>query len=252
MISVIFTCKGRATLTELCLRRFIELMPQPYELFICYDGYDIEYIKMLEEIAPLAIIIRNFERKNRFNLINTALIYSFGKYVMHLENDFYWLDSQCLTAALSAFKKWDIDYIRFEQLPFTIKQFNRAEQTDGRDILWMKEDTPYRFTFNPHIRRFKFPTEKQFKTEGFTKQPEQHHNDGYTGVSCCMTGDNFRHLGIYDEYRHYKEYYADRFTGKRNTKKFDPWTEFTKITDNPLYLDLFMRYLHDNGYKHST
>ena len=110
----------------------------------------------------------------------------------------------------------------------------------------MKEDSPYRFTFNPHIRKFKYPTGEPFKEGGFTKQPEQHHNDGYSGVSCCMTGDNWRHLGVYDEGGHYKEYYADRFTNRRNTKDFDPWKEMYKITDNLQYLDLFMRYLNEN------
>jgi len=227
-------------------------MPQSYELFICYDGWDKDYIQMLTTAAPKGSVFyfEKGKRKSRFELINMALNYVLdNEYIIHLENDFYWVNPQCLTAALNAFEKWDIDYIRFEQLPFTANQFKRVEQTDGRDILWMKEDTPYRFTFNPHIRRFKFPNEKKFKTEGFTKQPEQHHNDGYTGISCCMTGDNFRHLGIYDEHGHYKEYYADRFTGRRNTKNFDPWTEFTKLTDNSIYLDLFMRYLRDNGYK---
>jgi hypothetical protein len=228
-------------------------MDEPHELFICYDGDLIKYQTLLRNIAPNSIIIPNPDKHNRFTLINTALKRAMGKLFMHIENDFYWVNSICLTAALHALKKWpEIDYIRFEQIPFTSNQFNRFEQIDGRDILWMKDGAPYRFTFNPHIRKFKSPSGDKFKDKGFIKQPEQHHNEGYAGTSCCMTGDNFRHLGIYDEGRHYKEYYADRFTGKRNTKQFDPWIEFTKLTDNPLYLNLFRRYLYDNGYKHSS
>lgn len=253
MISVIFTCKGRPALTELCLRRLVELMPQPYELLICYDKKTHEDIEMLATVAPKAILIQNLVGGNRWDLINEALREVTGNLFMHVENDFYWVDPMCLDSALSAFyfSKEPLDYIRFEHLPFTYRDFYHYENYDGKDICWMRDEAPYRFTFNPHIRKFKYPTDEPFKTEGFTKQPEQHHNDGYKYQSACMTGDNWRHLGIYDEGGHYKEYYADRFTGRRNTKNFDPWTEFVKITDNPHYLDLFMRYLNDNRDKRS-
>ena len=251
-MSVIFTCKDRPALTELCLRRLVELMPEPYELFICYNGIDEHYMDKLQLLwSNHASII--FGDGNRFQLINQALEDSTGDMFMHVENDFYWADPQCLDAALNAFHKYpELDYIRFEHLPFTQKNFNRYEQVDGKDICFMREDSPFRFTFNPHIRRYKYPTDEPFKTTGFTKQPEQHHNDGYGYQSACMTGDNWRHLGVYDEGGHYKEYYADRFTGVRNTVNFDPWTEFIKLSDNPTYLDLFMRYIHDNRNKHST
>lgn len=257
MIAVIFTCRGRQSLTELCLRRVIELIPQPYELHICYDGCDDNYLDMLETILKYtrrAKITYNPSKNNRFTLINDALQQHNTEYYMHVENDFYWIDPMCLDSALNAFyyTKEPLDYIRFEQLPFTHKNFYHYEQYDGKDICWMREDSPYRFTFNPHIRTFKYPTDEPFQTKGFTKQPEQHHNDGYKYHSACMTGDNWRHLGVYDEGGHYKKYYADRFTGRRNTENFDPWTEFTKITDNPLYLDLFMGYLNDNRNKHTS
>ena len=72
LISVVFTCKGRPALTELCLRRFKELMPEPYELFICYNGVDEHYMDKLQLIwAKNASIV--FGDGGRFHLINEAL-----------------------------------------------------------------------------------------------------------------------------------------------------------------------------------
>lgn len=256
MINVIFTCKGRPNLTELCLRRLTELMPPPYELFICYDGDSPRYEHMLRETAPDAIVIVNLHHVNRFELINIALADSTGDVFMHVENDFYWADPACLDAALNAFHRYPrLDYIRFEHLPFTEKNYYSYNQVDGKDICWMKKDSPYQFTFNPHIRRFKYPTDKPFKTEGFTKQPEQHHNDGYKYHSACMTGDNFRHLGVFSEGGHFKPYYGERFYNQRGKKIAglnDVINEFGRLTDNLDYYDLFGRYLHDNWNKHST
>lgn len=182
MISVVFTCRNRPALTELCLRRLIELMPQPYELFICYDGYEFGYMSMLqhavEDCNAKVEILTNPAHLSRFWLINKALNMANGDFFMHVENDFYWVNPMCLDSALNAFHftKQPLDYIRFEQLPFTHRDFYHYESYEDRDICWMHDDAPYRFTFNPHIRRFKYPTDEPFQTTGFTKQPEQHHD----------------------------------------------------------------------------
>lgn len=254
MIDVIFTCKGRPNLTELCLRRFVELMPPHYDLYICYDGTDKDYIEMLVEHAESCAVIPNWHKESRFKLINDALEMADAEYYMHLENDFYWEDPTCLDASLNAFYKYlDIDYIRFEMLPFTHKTFYKCKQVDLIDVCWMRENAPYRFTFNPHIRKFKYPAGKPLQEEGFTKQPEQHHNDEYKGVSCCLTGNNFRHLGIYDEGGYYKPYYAERFTLRRGEKELgDVVKEFKSFCDNKEYLSLWLRYLESNGHQHSA
>ncbi len=258
MISVIFTCKGRPALTELCLRRLVEIMPQPYDLHVCYDGSDDDYISMLTEILPIGSnITYNPSGNNRFSLINDALEQVDADYYMHVENDFYWVDPGCLDAALNAFyfTKKPLDYIRFEHFPFTYKNFASYEQYDEKDICWMKYDSPYRFTFNPHIRKFKYPTDEPFKTEGFTKQPEQHHNDGYKYISACMTGDNWRHLGIFSEGGHMKEYYGERFFNVKNKVAEYPEeyvVEFMRLTKNERYLRLFKEYFYDNWNKHSA
>jgi hypothetical protein len=83
LISVVFTCRGRPALTELCLRRFTELMPEPYDLFICYNGTDEHYMDKLQLLwAKDASVI--FGDGSRFRLINEALDDAEGDYFMHL------------------------------------------------------------------------------------------------------------------------------------------------------------------------
>jgi len=251
MISVVFTCKGRPALTELCLRRFKELMPEPYELFICYNGMDEDYMDKLQLLwADGASIV--FGDGSRFKLINEALDDAEGDYFMHLENDFYWQRRKCLQDSLEFLQRYeDLDYIRFEYLPFTEKTFSEYRQIEDNQIGVMKKDAPYQFTFNPHLRRDKFPCGR-FQEDSFTKQPEQHHNDTYKGTSACLFGNNFRHLGIYDEGGHYKPWYAERLTLRRGERTIDrPLYEFDQFCSNYLYRQLFMRYLHDNRDKHN-
>lgn len=263
LISVVFTCKGRPELTEICLTRLIDLMPPPYDLHIAYDGHDESYEQMLVNSTNFynnknkVRIVEGYGRRNsRFTLINDALEPAEGPYFMHVENDFYWMDPLCLDSALKAFTDYPgIDFIRFEQLPFTQNIFEKHAQSIDRDILWMRKDAPYRFNFNPHIRKFKYPGGVPFKDEGFTRQPEQHHNDLYDGVSCCMTGDNFRHLGLFDESGHFKPYYSERFfnrRGKHTASKEEVLEEFRRIADASerrcQYIRLFEAYLDQKSF----
>lgn len=223
-------------------------MPEPYELFIAYDGYDLTYEMMLWNVGKPNAIIENRQRQSRFALINKALDSCSGNYYMHLENDFYWQDSRCLIVALNILSEHPkIDFIRFEYLPFQDAQFKNFYKANGRTIAIMRETTPYRFSFNPHIRREKFPCGR-FKEKDFDKQPEQHHNDAYHGTSACMSGENFRHLGIYDEGGHFKPWYAERFTLRRGERHIDnPLEEFKRFCDNTEYTELFRRYLNESG-----
>lgn len=247
LISVVFTCKGRPHLTELCLRRFKELMPKPYELMIASDGTDDDYLMMIRNISNPDGWVINYKKVSRFSLINRALDLCKGDYFMHLENDFYWQRQGCLNEALEVLERdKDIDYIRFEVLPFGDKTFSEKRQIQSNTVGIMKSNAPYQFTFNPHIRREKFPCGR-FQEDNFTKQPEQHHNDNYKGTSACLFGENFRHLGIYDEGGHHKPWYAERFTLRRGERTIDrPLYEFDQFCSNYRYRQLFMRYLHDH------
>lgn len=249
MISVLFTCKGRPYLTRLCLMRLIELMPEPYRLTICYDDIKYTHYDMLRRTAPKAVIVcRDEDDKSMFSLINRGLDYSSGDYYMHVENDFYWQRKECLSDAIAAFEMYDdIDFVRFENLPFGSETFTEYRFLPSDKIGIMKKDAPYQFNFNPHLRRSKFPCGDKFMDSGFTKHDEQHFNDEYTGTSGCLFKENFRHLGLYDESGHYKPYYAERFTLRRGEREIlNPLTEFNSFCGNTLYRQLFMRYLHDN------
>jgi hypothetical protein len=226
-------------------------MPEPYELFICYNGTDEHYMDRLQLLwSKNASMV--FGDGSRFKLINEALDDANGDYFMHLENDFYWQRKDCLREGLKFLEQNDdLDYIRFETLPFGDNVFREYRQLDENKIGVMKYDAPYQFTFNPHIRRYKFPCGR-FQEIAFVKQPEQHHNDAYQGTSACLFGENFRHLGIYDEGGHYKPWYAERFTLRRGEREIkNALEEFDAFCNDYYYRQLFMRYLHDNRNKHN-
>lgn len=250
LISVVYTCMQRPELTELTLRRFRELMKYPCKLTVCYDGWDMVYRDMIVESGKPDCIINNpYRTFPRWMMVNDALETFDTEYYMHLENDFYWQDPRCLDAGIEALERFpELDYVRFELLPFRKEQFNRFEKAGDRDICFMKPDTPFRFTWNPHIRRMKYPCGEPVMERGFTKQPEQHHNDCYEGLSACMTGENFRHIGLYDSAGHDKTQYAERFTLRRGEKEIsNPLEEFTGFCNNEEYVELFRRYLDGNN-----
>jgi len=222
-------------------------MKEEHELTVAYDGTDRTYEMMLWSVGKPKAVIMNWDKPSRFSLINEALDHCNGDYFMHLENDFYWQNPECLRDSLKALERYrDIDYIRFEHLPFTEKQYREHRKIGSTTLGVMRDDAPFRFTFNPHIRRDKFPCGR-LKDKDFTKQPEQHHNDNYRGTSACLFGENFRHLGIYDEGGHFKPWYAERFTLRRGERIMgNPMKEFEKFCDNPSYRELFRRYLENN------
>lgn len=252
-INVLFTCKGRPELTEICLRRLKDIpFPEDTTLLVAYDGVDEDYLTMLHNACRSAnvdwfYIVTNPEKANRFALINKALKNVDADYFIHLENDFYWNDPTCLMSALEAFgKNPELDYIRFEVLPFNVGDFYRFTKVGGHDVCWRSKTGPYRFTLNPHIRTGKFINGVPFFEGPYTKQPEQHFNDSYTGQAACMTGDNMRHLGLHDESGHFKPYYAERFLnirGRHQITTEEMLQEFNKLTNNLLYRDLFHKYL---------
>jgi hypothetical protein len=227
-------------------------MPQPYELVIAFDTDDESYITRINNAGTPNAFIYNHDEVSRFALINRALDWCKGDYFMHLENDFYWERKECLDESLLIFSEHkNIDYVRFENLPFGMNTYKKFIDIPDNQAGVMKKDSPYQFTFNPHLRREKFPCGR-FQEDEFTKQPEQHHNDNYQGTSACLFGKNFRHLGIYDEGGHYKPWYAERFTLRRGEREIkNALEEFNAFCDNYYYRQLFMRYLHDNRDKHN-
>ena len=251
MISVVFTCKGRPSLTELCLRRFTELMRVPFELVLVYDGNSIEYVNRLLDIYDFEYIVMNSQGRFYIDLLNDAYGFCTGDYYMHLENDFYWDNPLCLESALSALEQFDdVDFVRFEHLPFTKNQFKEFRELPHDTLGIMKRNVPYQFNLNPHLRRTRFPMTGGFPIRDTSGEHFERVMDkawienGH--VSSCLFGDNFRHLGVYDEYGNYKDYYAERFTLKRGESTIDPVREFDAFCSNNYYRTLFKEYIDDN------
>lgn len=259
-ISVVFNCCRRPNLTELVLRRFIELMPEPYELIIVYDGNNASYINRIYQIKHPDIFLFNDGSTDRWALINKAYSMATGKLFMHLENDFYWVRKGTIERALNIFERYpQIQYIRFEFIPFHERQCTEIIPLEDDALCILRDpsekpSTVFQFTLSPGIRKTKFPFGQDVfeqpnvkrQMEGFLT--EKWNKLGY--VSGVFTKENFRHIGIYDASGHYKTFYAERLTTKRGKRDIDPYREFCAICDNPLYRELYLRYLNDNGYKH--
>lgn len=220
-----------------------------------YDGQDFNYVDTLLGIYDFEHIIMNSgRRKNRFALINRGVDAATGDYFMHLENDFYWDNPNCVDEALIAFEKVpELDYVRFEFIPFTKEDCQECIKLENDVLCLYKEDRPrFQFTFNPHLRKTKFPIGRFIEAPIPGKQPEGVFADMYrkTGRQAgCLMGENFRHIGVYAEQGYYKPYYTNRMTLRRDPisdelfKTFKPMEEFKKFCSNPNYIELFRRHL---------
>lgn len=246
-VSIVFTCKTRRSLTELTLRRLLEVMPKPFEIILVYDGIDTGYIDFLLSIYEFEHIVMNPKNKTIYGRINDGLDGASGRLFMHLEND-YWSTREALETALETLENnVDIDFVRLEFLPFTESQCERM--VNGVCVL--RKGTPYAFNFNPHIRRKRFPMGRFIEEKITHRQTEGLIAEKWRGTSACVTENPFRHLGIYDAHKHFKKAYVDRFTLKRGTTGFDALETFNGFCSNQHYRRLFEEYLNDYGNKHN-
>lgn len=250
LISVIFTCSKRLPLTKLCLSRFKEFMPQPYELILVYDGEDVDYLHELIAIISFDYIITNpGKKKNRFYLLNEALDRANGELYMHLEGDFYWEKSGTIEKALEGLDKCRrVDLVRFEYLPFDECDYIHKTQLKDDTLCTLNPDVPYTsFNFSPHLRRYKYPGERfpmrpvssRFSSEKIFWMQAQ--KLGYVGA--CLLDGGFRHLGLFDDAGLYKVLYNQRFTLQRSQRFFDPVAEFNSFCENDGYRRLFREYI---------
>jgi len=223
-------------------------MPQPYEVVLAYDGDDLEYFKRMNEVYEFDEYVTNHGGKNRWQVINEALDKSHGDYFIHLENDFYWSKPGCIEDALHAFDNFNVDFVRFERIPFQPQHFEEFNTLINQAMGKLKRRTPFAFNLNPHMRREKFPIGRFPEVYQNGVHPEGFIAMRWKGTSACLMGENFRHIGIYDESGHYKPFYAARFTLRDHIIKIDdPMWEFKRFCDNPEYIELFRKYLDDNS-----
>lgn len=229
------------------------MMSYPFELILVYDGDDPKYLARLSKIYNFDNIITNPGRKRfRMDLFNDAYEIAHGDFYMHLENDFYWGNPNAMHEALLALEKCpDLDFVRMEFLPFNKHHCKERIKLDTDILCVFKkygEGGPFfQFNFNPHLRREAFPVGEYPKknTTGMMERPLAEKWNKLEKVAGCLMGENFRHLGIFDNLGHFKPGYINRFTLK-DVKTFEPINEFRSFCDNPYYRELFKNYVEGN------
>lgn len=264
-LSVVFTCRGRPNLTEIILRRFLDVINIPFQFIIAYDGNDKNYIDMLESIYSWDEIVTNPNRKRWFvDMWNDAYALADGDYYMHLENDFYCTNVEAIPNSIWALENYpDVDMIRMEIIPWRDDQMKEFRLVPTEEIGLIKKFADggpgYQFVLNPHIRRDQYPVEG-----GWPKTPPKGHFEavlakqweGEEKQTACLYGDNWRHIGVYAEGGSFKGYYIERFTLIRwkyikgmneYIRDFDPVIEFMQFCSEPLYIELFKRYINGKG-----
>jgi len=247
--SIVFRCHKRPNLTELCLRRIVEMMRGvDYDLIVLYDGDDWDYVYHLESIANIRQIVRNPLGETMGELLNKAYSLCTGEYILHFENDYYWI-KPCLQSALEAIGY--VDTVRLTMFPFTISNCEREVILHTGKLCIFKEKVGYKFSLNPHIRREAFPVGPfeplrswRVESEYATRYTEQGKSGG------CLMSDNFIHLGLYNARGGFSAQHAMYFLGrdwKERLDELDPVGTLEQLTDNELYIDLFRQYLLDHG-----
>lgn len=252
------TCRRRPNLTELTIRRTLELIQDfDFEFVVVYDGNDPNYVDHIKSLYDFDLIITNPGRRRfRFDLLNDAAAFCSGDYFMHTENDFYWENQDALRNGIMALEAFpELRLVRLEGIiPWFRRQFEWIKPigVDEVGLLKLPPDGPvHQFVLGPHVRIDKFPVKNGFlKRATPFKQPEAVMAQQWTKEgkrSGCLLGGNFRHLGIYDSGGRYKPYYADRLTHRRRERTIDnPLEEFKAFCDNAEYIELFKQYLKEN------
>lgn len=248
-ISVVLRCKRRLNLTELVLRRFLELIDVPFEIVVAYDGNDLDYLDRLIQIYDFEYIVTNPDgKRSRFDLLNEALDFCTKQFFMYLENDFYQMKSGAIESAIEALEKHPhLDLVRFEFLPYEEWQVERKEKLSQDILFLMKKDVRLNTNFTPHLRREKFPFGRFPKEKIVGILPELVFTDLWMKNKkrfACLQEDYFRHIGIYDQGGYYRQNYTERFTGIRGQKQVAPLKEFNTICENKYYRELYKKYIN--------
>lgn len=263
-LSVVFVCKGRLNLTELCLRRFVELIDVPYELIMAYNGTDKEYIERLTSIADFVAIVTNPPpAKYYVSQLNDAYEMCTGDLYMHLENDCYMDNPLAVRNAIYALEKLpELDFVRMELEPFRRHQFRRIIDlgTDKIGIFKTQENggPPYQFGLQPHIRRERLPVGRRFPDEPTGNYHFERLIDDWWCVagrtSGCLMGVNFRHIGMFCDGGHFKPWLVAQMTCNPEDNRIrDTLTPrdfiplFDAFCNNPYYRELYARYIDANS-----
>ena len=244
--SGVFRCYKRPNLTELCLRRIMEMMePYDFELIMLYDGDDEKYINRMKRFCDFSHIVSNPNKKYTLGeQTNKAVDLCSGRYFMHFENDYYWVHG-CMEDAVEAMNY--VDVVRLTMFPFSR---NNCEKTMG-NIGVFKANVGYRFSLNPHLRKERYPVGRFSHTGSWVVEPEYVERFNKSDkVGGCLLKNNFIHLGLYNSNGHFSPGHTSYFLGynwRKQQDELDPVRTFTSICDNEEYIELFGEYLRSSG-----
>lgn len=199
-------CAKRPYLTELVLTRFLEVMDYDFEFVVCYDGDDDSYIKMIKQVIQPDVVVMNKRGLSQGELLNIALDKSSAEYYMHIENDWWWFDNNCIDEAMYAIDKYDFDIIRMVDLPYghgTGEGCIKLKDVYMREIIAGQNMA---FHFNPQLRKIKFPAGRFVATSnqrgGMDLESAMYHRwnahprDKYLR-SWVLLKPYFRHIGFF-------------------------------------------------------
>lgn len=157
MISVIFNCAKRLSLTKMILMRFLDVLEWDMEFVLVYDGQDENYLRELRKIIIPDVEIINYRGISQGELFNAALDRSNGDYYMHMENDWWWFNNHCVDEGMYALKKFeDVDIIRLVALPYGYGSGDGCVKLLDTYMWEINPRQHMSFHFNPQLRYEKF------------------------------------------------------------------------------------------------
>lgn len=249
-ISVVFRCFRRPNLTELCLRRMVELLDgYDYETIMLYDGDDESYIKRMKEFCDFREVVSNPGKTLTMgDLLNRSYELCWGDTFMHFENDYYWIN-ECIEAGLEALQY--VDVVRLSAFPFHVSNAEKVVPLCKGDLWVFKKTTGFSFNLNPHLRQEKFPVGKFNSLGSWIVEPDYAKRFQESDkVGGCLSENNFIHLGIFDSRGGFNPQHMMYFLGynwKGREDEFRPMQTFKTLTNNKEYIELFRTYLMVNG-----
>jgi len=221
------------------------MKPYDYELIMLYDDDNEKYINRMKQFCDFGHIVSNPNKENTLGeQTNKAIDLCNGEYFMHFENDYYWIH-ECMEDAVEALKHMNV--VRLTMFPFGQHSCKKTINNIGI----FKSDVGYKFSFNPHLRKEKFPVGRFAHTGSWVVEPEyaeRFNKSDKTGG--CLLRNNFIHLGLYNSGGHFSLGHTSYFLGynwRKRQNDLDPVGTFTSICDNEEYIELFRVYLRNSG-----
>jgi len=199
MISTVFMCAGRLSLTKMILLRYMDMMEYDNELCLVYDGNSPSYVSELEKICDFKHKVINWNGETQGHLLNVAHDKLNSPYYMFMENDWWWREKGCIEEAMYAIDKYeDVHIVRIVDLPYK-KGDRMTRQLPNCKMGDIDPAHNMAFHFNPQIRTVKYPAGRFLPTSNQTwPDLESAMFLKYGGFgSWVLLHPYFRHIGFF-------------------------------------------------------